>query len=233
MVDAIRITKKNELIYAEACDLSSANAIKDFCAKFVKSTGGGLESEPPRLDAVIFAHEYTHIGAIRGTAEEQEQERLQRLHARLASFFFTTLLLPVLLTAPHDRDIRFISIVPPFYGAAIPSFDPNVQSQTQDKSPSIWVEEGRRSLLAILFTRHLQRILDALPSKSVPAPAPALSTQGSSNGSQPGAEAVAAKRPSNIIAVAVSPGISRSDTVAPFMRADRSRHTVSTLGLLS
>jgi hypothetical protein len=228
LIDLVRHTTENELIYAEACDLTSPTAIKDFCAQFMKSSGGGVDSEPPRLDAVVFAHEYIHIGAFRGSAAEKADEKHRRLEGRLATFFFTTLLLPVLLTAPQERDIRFISVVNPFYGAAVPSFDP--KSKEPVSTGSVWIEEGRRSLESILFTRHFQRILDALPSPSVQthtsnARAPSTSVQIE-------AEAVATKRPSNIVALAVSPGISRWDTLAPFMRADRSSTSFSVLGLL-
>jgi hypothetical protein len=195
----------------------------------MKSSGGGVDSEPPRLDAVVFAHEYVHIGAFRGSVAEKTDERRRRLEARLATFFFTTLLLPVLLTAPQERDIRFINIVNPFYGAAIPSFDP--KSTEHPPTGSIWIEEGRRSLENILFTRHFQRILDALPSLSVQTRMPS-NTRTSSTGVKMETEAVATKRPSNIVALAVSPGISRWDTLAPFMRADRGSTSFSVFGFL-
>ncbi|KAG8867044.1 hypothetical protein FRC20_006835 [Serendipita sp. 405] len=135
MIDLVRFTTDNELIYAEQCDMSSPNAIKEFCAQLIKSSGGGLQSEPPRLDAVVFAHEYTHIGALNATASEQNREHTLRREGRLATFFWTTLLLPVLLTAPEDRDIRFINIVSPFYAAAVPSFSPNVSQKEGSSSP--------------------------------------------------------------------------------------------------
>jgi hypothetical protein len=229
LIDLVRHTTENQLVYAEACDLTSPTAIKDFCAQFMKSSGGGVDSEPPRLDAVVFAHEYVHLGAFRGSVAEKVDEKHRRLEARLATFFFTTLLLPVLLTAPQERDIRFISLVNPFYGAAIPSFDP--KSKEHPSTGSVWIEEGRRSLENILFTRHFQRILDALPSSSVQTRVP--NTRTSSTGVQIEAEAVATKRPSNIVALAVSPGISRWDTLAPFMRADRGSTSFSVIGLLS
>ena len=230
----MRHTTNNELVYAEQCDLTSAKAIKDFCAQLVKSSGGGLDrTEPPRLDAVIFAHEYVHIGGYHGSKAEKENERARRLQGRLATFFFTTLLLPIFLTAPQDRDIRFINVVSPFYGAAIPSYNPKSQEETP--AASIWIEEGQRSLKTILFTRHFQRILDALPGPIVQTRTSNADEQPSSSRSTNAdgqAEAVAAKRPSNIIAAVVSPGISRWDTVAPFMRADRDSPFYLVLGML-
>ncbi|KAG8819601.1 hypothetical protein FRC17_010380 [Serendipita sp. 399] len=248
--------------------MSSPTAIKEFCAQLFQSSGGGLHhsSDPPRLDAVIFAHEYTHIGAFNASASEKNREHALRREGRLASFFWTTLLLPVLLTAPEDRDIRFINIVSPFYAAAVPSFSPanvaaahlqnaaSAPTPTTKSSPvgktSVWVEEGKRSLEAILYTRHLQRILDALPAPSIRAESSstATTTAAQSNRHSQARQqrqshatttittepesATAIKRPSNILAVSVSPGISRWDTVGPYLRADKTSPTYSTIGLL-
>jgi hypothetical protein len=171
-----------------------------------------------RLDAIIFAHQYGHIGGWRYKNREEETRR--REEGLLATFFFTTLLLPALLTAPSDRDIRIINLINPFYSAAVPWFDPSKPTPQPDASTSIWREEGRRSLRSILFTRHLQRILDALPAgaKAVPAVSGDKATT------------LSQKKISNIVAVTVSPGISRADTIAPFWGADASVPSFSIVG---
>ncbi len=216
-MDLIRYTHKNDLVYADACDFSSPGSIKDFTAKLIKSTGGGVAGEF-RLDAIIFAHEYGHIGGWRYKNRGEETRR--REEGLLATFFLTTLLLPVLLTAPSDRDVRIINLVNPFYSAAIPQFDPSEPTQQPDASTSIWREEGRRSLRSILFTRHLQRVLDALPAgaRAIPVVSGDAATTHSP------------KKISNITAVTASPGISRADTIAPFWRADASLPSFSVVG---
>ncbi|KAG6857813.1 hypothetical protein C0991_004662, partial [Blastosporella zonata] len=79
------------------------------------------------------------------------------------------------------------------------------------KSQSIFLHEGAHSLRTTIFTRHLQRILDALPTAQV------LKTD-------EGSSAISVVNPksqkSNIIAVSVSPGISRLDTIGPLLNAD-------------
>lgn len=171
-----------------------------------------------RLDAIIFAHEYGHTGGWRYKNRKEETRR--REEGLLATFCFTTLLLPVLLTAPSDRDIRIINLVNPFYSAAVPRFDPSKPTQQPDATTSIWREEGRRSLRSILFIRHLQRVLDALPEgvKTVPVVSGEKATTRSR------------KKISNIVAVTASPGISRADTIAPFWRADASLPSFSIVG---
>ncbi|KAG1774634.1 hypothetical protein EV702DRAFT_1123526 [Suillus placidus] len=59
-----------------------------------------------RLDAIIFAHEYQQLGSI------------------ITSFLILILLLPVLLVAPTERDIRIINVLNSFYAAAAPSYSP-------------------------------------------------------------------------------------------------------------
>jgi len=112
--------------------------------------------------------------------------------------------------APVERDIRIINVVNPYYAAAARSFSPSlVAPQSQS---STFLQEGQRSLRMAVLTRHLQRVLDALPSAQVPQTSDATST----------VPVVSQKsQRSNIVAVSVSPGISRSDTVAPLLHAVR------------
>lgn len=200
LVNLLRTTTNNEQIFADECDLTDPNSIHAFCTKFV--TG-----HEKRLDAVVFAHEYQHVGSVfsRRPVEMLEKERKE---ASLATFLATTLLLPALLVAPVERDIRIVNVVNPFYAAAVPSFSPSPLPHA-----SIFVQEGRRALHMIVFTRHLQRILDALPSGQVPK-----TDEGTS-----AVPVVSEKsQKSNIVAISVCPGISRSDTVAPLLNADLS-----------
>ncbi|KZV91725.1 hypothetical protein EXIGLDRAFT_836931 [Exidia glandulosa HHB12029] len=108
--------------------------------------------------------------------------------ASRATFLLTTLLLPGILVSPADRDIRLVFLVNPFYAAPA-------------------TREGKRSRRMVILARHLQRVLDAMPSEP-PAP-PSDDT----------APPPPREKTCNIAAVAVSPGISRTDTVAPFLRA--------------
>jgi hypothetical protein len=130
---------------------------------------------------------------------------------------------PALLVAPVERDIRIINIINPFYAAAVPTFSPSDSFDTLSSSSksSFLLPEGTRALRTAIFTRHLQRILDALPSAGqVPK------TDTASAPSSGGAGAIPVISPktqkSNIVAISVCPGISRSDTVAPMLGADGS-----------
>ncbi|KAF8320394.1 hypothetical protein DL93DRAFT_1839095 [Clavulina sp. PMI_390] len=189
LIPAIRTTTNNQLIYAEECDLSSAKSIRQFCAKLIQpqpSMDGQGRPEPSRLDAVITMHEYppnvpeVTIGSSPATSISAALEA-KHLRASAATFLIYTLILPSLLRAPSDRDIRFINVVNPLYAAAVPTFDPlplaekTVGSEGKDSkqtAPSpqsrvsrrrpLFTREGTRSLRSIIWGRHLQRVYDAL-----------------------------------------------------------------------
>ncbi|KAJ7165674.1 hypothetical protein C8R43DRAFT_216524 [Mycena crocata] len=211
-IELLRSTTSNEQIFAEECDLTSPPSIQAFCKKF-------MSSQEQRLDALLFTHEYRHVGALNFLSRTPEAENAEtRETASLATFLLTTLLLPALLTAPVERDIRIINVVNRFYAAAAgPSFSLTAPPATN----STFLQEGTRSLRSIVLTRHLQRILDALPSAQVPK---------TDDGAVPVVNSKVQK--SNIVAVSVSPGISRVETVAPLFNADWVASTYSPLGII-
>ncbi|EJD37876.1 hypothetical protein AURDEDRAFT_116655 [Auricularia subglabra TFB-10046 SS5] len=176
LVSLIRQHTHNDDIFAEECDLSSRASIVEFARQMLARLDD--KQSPARLDAIVFAHEYAY-----GTAGSER-----------ASFLLTTLLLPGLLVAPPERDIRLVYVVNPFYAAP-------------------GTNEGLRSRSMVVLARHLQRVLDALPSAP---PVPVPDSVAAAPPPQPQQEK---GKPSNIAAVSVSPGISRTDTVAPFLRA--------------
>ncbi|KAJ7036719.1 hypothetical protein C8F04DRAFT_1094200 [Mycena alexandri] len=236
-IDLLRSTTSNENIYAEECDLASPPSIQAFAARFVKGTspgpgpGAGPNLEPPRVDALVFAHEYAGVGAwgaFSGREAAPAVEQMQRDEGALGTFLFLTLLLPALLTAPVERDIRIVNVVNRFYAAAAPrifkhgtyafeglfssapSTEPlSAKATTKSKSTEVQASpiprEATRALRTIILTRHLQRVLDALPSAPVPNP--------SENPADAPPPTYVQK--SNVVAVSVSPGLSRSETVAP------------------
>ncbi|KAJ8517005.1 hypothetical protein ONZ45_g5766 [Pleurotus djamor] len=224
-IPLLRSTTLNEEIYAEQCDLSSPSSIRSFCSKF-------LAGKTNRLDGLIFAHEYQHIGPaslFSTRLEDGERARRERESASLATFLCITLLLPSLLVAPVERDIRIINVVNPFYAAAAAGtapIDPS-PSTTPTSTPitSLLLSEGLRSLRTCLLARHLQRILDALPAAQLPK----TDDAGAGPSAIPVASAKAQK--SNIVVVSVSPGISRAGTIMHLLNADWVNPSKSKLGV--
>ncbi|KDQ56346.1 hypothetical protein JAAARDRAFT_132798 [Jaapia argillacea MUCL 33604] len=202
LIDLIRNTTSNENIFAEQCDLTSPTSVRAFCTRL-------LTAEENRLDAIVFAHEYKQVGSVLSGGVGLEDFQKIRESGSMTTFLMITLLLPILLVAPPERDIRIVNVVNPFYAAAVPSFSPN-EAALLPKASSTFVREGHRSLRMAVLTRHLQRVLDALPSAQVPKT------------DETAAHVVSDKlQRSNIVAITVSPGFSRSDTVSPLLGADR------------
>lgn len=211
LVELLRSTTKNEHVYAEECDLSSSASVRSFCTKFI--TG-----KDTRLDAIVFAHEYQPIGSLLASDDPTELAKRRRASS-LATFLIITLLLPVVLVAPVERDIRIINVVNPFYAATSLTY-----SITEVLSPTapLFKLEGRRSLETIIFMRHLQRVLDALPSGGQVPKTDETTVRVVSDKIQK----------SNIVAVSVCPGISRADTVAALLKANNTQLRRSILGTI-
>ena len=205
IIELLRSTTSNENIFAEQCDLSSPASIREFCSRF-------LTAEENRLDGIVFAHEYAHIGSPLSTKSTSLEDEMERQTRSLATFLITTLLLPILLVAPAERDIRIVNVVNPFYAAAATNFSPSTEPLPE--KPSIFLQEGRRSLQMVVLTRHLQRILDSMPQGSQ---APKVDGEV--------VNVVNSKfQRSNVVAVAVSPGITKTDTIALLLAATREDH---------
>ena len=198
--------------------------MRAFCTRFLMhgAADNSKTKTDTRLDGILFAHEYQHIGVprlFRRIAIDEEKQK--RESNSLSTFLITTLLLPALLVAPPERDIRIINVVNPFYAAAAASlrtsnvFDPSfthfTTSSSSSSSKSLFLDEGFRSLRTVILTRHLQRILDALPNPQVPK-----TQEGTSS-----VPVVSARvQRSNIVAVCLSPGLSRVDTLSRMLNAD-------------
>ncbi|KIO33916.1 hypothetical protein M407DRAFT_165707 [Tulasnella calospora MUT 4182] len=215
LIQLIQQTTGNELVFAEKCDMTSPASMRQFHETFVKGrTGTGIEAEPPRIDAVMFCHEYTHIGVWdrlgRSKAQRLEEEDRRRKNA-YGTYFFSTLFLPFLLRSPPERDIRFINVVNPMYAAAVSQFEPKgVAGVAASLSTSVTQLESERSLRSILFARHFQRVLDAMVNPPVP-PTSQDSTQ----------IPITLKKQSNIKFVTACPGFGLEESIAPFLGATR------------
>ena len=222
LIPVLRQTSNNELIYAEECDLESPASIRNFCKQLNQprpSLDGNSPAEPQRVDALVMTHEYPHVDSDSGSVVTIPSSLISdidadkhRLRPTLASFLLTTLILPSLLRAPLDRDIRIVNVVNPVYAAAVPAFTPT--SLAPSKKMSLFAKEGYRSLRAIVIARHLQRIFNALASgPDKPAP--------ESTAPDPDANEFIPLsllyKGSNIISVAVSPGFTVAETVVPLL----------------
>lgn len=213
IIPLLRSTTNNENIFVEHTDLLDAVSVREFCTRF-------LTGAEHRLDAIVFAHEYQSLGSFfglgrrRGAQYTEEMLQKRRELNSLATFLMTTLLLPALLVAPVERDIRIVNVVNPFYAASHRTFSSQFEaSASLLASSSTFIQEGFRSLRTSILTRHLQRVLHSLDSRIVEQNA--AESKAKAPSTPPGKPA-----PSNIVAITACPGISRRDTVAPLLYYD-------------
>ncbi|CAK5283224.1 unnamed protein product [Mycena citricolor] len=230
LVAAMREVTKNESIYAERCDLRRPEEVHALGKKFAEAElafGQEQASQPSggpkpgsanekRLDGVVFVHEYGTSSAT--TVQNRMKDADERA---LGTFLLATVLLPLLLSAPTERDIRIVNVVNRWYSAAIPALargEPlwafqSVSSPAAAAPTGIIPIEAARSLRSMILVRHLQRIFDALPAPPLPAP------QSTGVGAATVVPNVGkdAKQRSNIVAMSVSPGVSRGESVAPWI----------------
>lgn len=166
--------------------------------------------EPSRLDAVITMHEYlpriptTAMGSSSPLSLDSLSLSALQRRASAATFLLTTMILPSLLRAPSDRDIRIINVTNPLYAAGIPTFNPTSRGDGVESKLSLFAKEGARSLRSIILGRHFQRVFDALvvtTQKSEPT-GPLLDPNDVSS-AQPSGQIYTG---SNILSVVVSPG---------------------------
>lgn len=230
LIPLLRSTTNNENIFAEYADLADPASIREFCTRF-------LTGQDQRLDAIVFGHEYHGIGRLFGLGRNVILYEEQRETASIATFLMITLLLPALLVEPVERDIRIINVINPFYAAAAPSFTSAFTSTSLSSvSSSLFLLEGHRALRTTVLTRHLQRVLDSLPNHATTNDPnaqnqPATSSSSSKANSKLAPNSFLQTHPSNIIATSVCPGISRKDTIAPHLGAERDvQESLSMLG---
>ncbi|KAG8791021.1 hypothetical protein FRC12_010365 [Ceratobasidium sp. 428] len=267
LISAIRTVTSNELIFAEECDLSSPASIRAFCKQFLATTASGPSSsvpgaphDPPRLDAIILGHEYTHIGALwTSNKDSRRMESDRRLEGNLASFLLMTLLLPCLIKAPADRDIRVISVVNSLYAASVPTYMPPLappkpdsenpagsQSKASSAPPSTdgvpepaqpttqLQSQLAQMAISSISSREGERALRSiLLMRHLQRVVDALATQSTKPvlGTDD-ADTVDVKKAktSNILALSVAPGFSRPQTVGAYLRASRESEDYSRLG---
>ena len=125
LVSLIRSTTPDEIIYAEQCNLTS---IRTVCSSYPKSGTSGRGHICPRL--AYWSHFLAQEPGLREPTADCVVRNLSvwgGRHARKTEggrhegYFYrphVTLLLPSLLTAPFQRDIRLIAIVNAFCTAA-------------------------------------------------------------------------------------------------------------------
>ncbi|GAA6049184.1 hypothetical protein JCM3770_003298 [Rhodotorula araucariae] len=232
----LRSTTGNDRIYADRCDLTSVDSIRDFVLRWRKDARAGMVGDlEVRLDGILFLDGDAEEGQAmpfgrmqawapqRGApAERLSKHRMNRLTGRHA---LVQLMLPILLRSATTTTspLRIISTVSPFYAAAAAAaparFRPLDLDYTASEAGAAfphrapWLAEGQVALASVLLWREFHMRLSTLaPRSSAPASTPTPAP------SSPAAAASAAP----LLALSVCPGLTRASLralLAPSIRA--------------
>ncbi|WFD34081.1 hypothetical protein MCUN1_000913 [Malassezia cuniculi] len=240
MIMLLRESTRNESIYAEQCDMGDLESISAFAARWNKGPGDQsgarasaamMEQNPGqhRLDTLLFLpsdespylygtslapgkNVYAEKSGLKGAPERSY------VYEVLGRFHLVNALLPTLLVAPRDRDIRIVSAVSPWYAAGVALLDavaaPLATSAGTKRMFEPWTWLGAVNLRWIALMRELQQRLDALAAAD-----PRLRARGSAvSVDEPRVIPKTDELPrrSNISAICVCPGFERSSQLSAF-----------------
>ena len=272
-----------KLLSAEAMDPRKESDMLAFVRLWAKAEGGGGDTGAGgrKVDAVVWAYGVGSVqdqtllsGSLEFNDDEEEvatsssssQEPGRYLtpeedeHSR---FTFFTLFLPQILnsTKTSTRSIRLVTLIHPIFPAGFatsPILHPLPTPTTATTTiPSHALQESYHAVRSIIFSSHLQRILDALAAKSdgeaivedggVPEGADEITLpkeereEGVTEEMKKGGvesekeerkaaeEILKKKRRSNVLAVSVAPGWHSSSVLHPFLSTQWNQNPVFSL----
>jgi NAD(P)-dependent dehydrogenase (short-subunit alcohol dehydrogenase family) len=151
-IEDLRERTKNELIYAEQCDLSSLHSIRKFATKWIDN------APPRRLDMIILCGAtLTPPGKERDITEEGVEETWQVNY--LANFHLLSILTPAIKAQPPDRDVRIIFTTCSSYISSPTLKDGEEAMDANEWSPS--KAYARSKLALMVFGSTFQKHLDS------------------------------------------------------------------------
>ncbi|KDN52070.1 hypothetical protein K437DRAFT_254624 [Tilletiaria anomala UBC 951] len=184
LVQLLRDSTRNELIYAEQCDVLDPHSVTYFAETWNKgltdarktnplgSSGSGAgpaEQVGLRLDAIIFLPlDETAYSAGEGL---QRINGFELAHAEVAArYHFVQSMLSSLLLLPPDRDIRIVSAISPWHPSGIASFsaeDPDYLLERMTVEHHFprwqpWCASGAAALRWLALSVELQRRIQLL-----------------------------------------------------------------------
>lgn len=147
-IEDLRITTKNELIYAEQVDLASLQSIRLFATRWIDN------APPRRLDLIIICANTmaTKFGLAQTTHDNLEPNWGINY---LANFHLLSILSPAIRAQPADRDVRVI------IGTCSSYLGGEIKNLQDDRSPLPKGKEyGSSKLATMVFAQAFQKHLD-------------------------------------------------------------------------
>lgn len=148
-IEDLRVSTKNDLIYAEQVDLTSLHSIRIFATKWVDN------APPRRLDLIILCAD-TITPKYGGTTKTQDDLEPNWGVNYLANFHLLSILSPAIRAQPPDRDVRII------FGICSSYMGGDLTLLRDSRSPLPKTKEyGTSKLATMVFATAFQKHLDA------------------------------------------------------------------------
>ena len=237
LVQLLRDSTNNQLIYAEECDVLNPNSVINFAETWHKGatqaaktnplgpSGGNTETSGLRLDALIFLPlqdtSYSAGEGLKRAGRTDSFRGWELSHAEIAArYHFVQSMLASLLLLPPERDIRIISAISPWLPTGVAPFvaeDPDYTDARRFPTWQPWCAAGAASLRWLALSKELQRRIQLLTEadKRPRGPLPALDPSADTSSFQD--EISPAKRRANISVINVCLGFERNTDVLSFI----------------
>ena len=245
LVQLLRDSTENQLIYAEQCDVLQPSSVTTFAETWNKgltqsrktnplagAAGSGGSEGGLRLDAIVLlplAETTYSMGegkqrvhsAGKGEQGGATWANYELSHAEVAGrYHLVQSMLSSLLLLPPDRDIRIISACSPWYSAGLPTFSKDPDYDTRPfPTWQPWCAAGSAAIHWLALTHELQRRLNSL-AEADPRPRGPLAAVDPSNAdiSSVSRDAERVRRSqSNIRVVNVCLGFERNADLLPYL----------------
>jgi hypothetical protein len=185
--------------------------VRHFVRKWAGAPMGTVGEGGRRVDAIVLGGgwECTPQPAV---VQEETSDPAQDPEWTSAQFNYhlVTALLPSLLHAPPERDIRIVQLVSPAWAAALPGVQAGLEGRPAPAENGLAAAGAKRGITALLLQSHLRLVLDTLAAAAYSTPVAVP---------DPSSDKVTKKRDarlqSNILALSVVMPWARDEVVRP------------------
>lgn len=152
-IEDLRASSGNELIYAEACDLSSLHSVRIFATKWLDNVS------PRRLDMLVCC------AAIFSPPTRPEKITLDGFEQHwgvnyIGHYQLLRLLSPALKSQPAHRDVRVVMATCASYAAAELDLEDTNYEKRKYPEMAPWKAYGASKLALMMICKHLQEKFD-------------------------------------------------------------------------
>ena len=139
----------------------TASGVRDFVRKWAGAPMGTVGEGGRRVDAIVLGGAWECAAAADTPLDPAEDPAWtpNQMHYHLI-----TALLPSLLRAPPERDIRVIQLVSPAWSAAMPGIQAGLEGKPVPVDHGLTAAAAKRGVASLLLQTQLALILDTLAS---------------------------------------------------------------------